>query len=72
MSPWNAFKELFPGAGEQALPSCLFSSAEGEQGTLQGHHQRLFYSGVGVPWVLSGSCICCAKGTGGAGGGNGI
>lgn len=62
MSPCEAFKELFPGAGEQALPSCLCSSAAAEQGTLQGHHQRLLHSGVGVPWVPFGSWICCAKG----------
>lgn len=64
MSPCKAFKELFPGAGKQTLPSCLCSSAAAEQGTLQGHHQRLLHSGVGVPWAPFGSCICCAKGPG--------
>lgn len=49
MSPCKAFKELLPGAGEQALPSCLCSSAEAEQGTLQGHHQRLCTLGLVSP-----------------------
>lgn len=46
MSPCKIFKELFPGAREQALPFCLCSSAKAEQGMLQGHHQRLCTLGL--------------------------
>lgn len=60
----KAFMELFSGAGEQTLPSCLVhSSAEAEQGMLQGHYRRLLHTGVGVPCVLFGSYVCCAKGS---------
>lgn len=58
---YMAFMELWFGAGEQTLPSCLMhSSAEAEQDTLQGHYRR--HTGVGVPCVLFWSYICCAKG----------
>lgn len=49
----KAFTELFSGAEEQALPSCLAHlSAEAEQGMLQGHYRRLLHTGVGAPCVF--------------------
>lgn len=58
----KAFTELFSGAGEQTLSSCLvYLPAEAEQVTLQGHYRRLLHTGVGVPCVLFWSYICCAK-----------